>query len=393
MKARWRTVRVDEIADVLGGRQLSSPRATGALRPYLRVANVLDGTIDVSDVKSMRMTDAEFETFRLRAGDVLLNEGQSLELVGRTAVYRDEPHECAFQNSLIRLRARAGVDEEFLEYLMRYQYASRQFARISARTTSIAHLGLGRVSALRVRVPDISMQRIIARLLGSTTARVETLKQLRAAKQVLVRGLMRELLAGSRLEARRSHVKRSSVRLGDAFDERDETGWEQLPLLAITGDRGVILRSELSRRDSSAQDKAGYKRIAPGDIGYNTMRMWQGVSGLSEIEGIVSPAYTVVTPKRDVILPSFAAHLLKYPPVIHEFLRLSQGLVEDTLNLKFPVFAQVRVELPAIPVQREIASVLDTATREIRVLAETEKTLHAQRRGLMDHFLGGEENG
>lgn len=391
MKAKWRTVRVDEIADVLGGRQLSSPRAKGELRPYLRVANVLDGSIDASNVKSMRMTDAEFETFRLRPGDVLLNEGQSLELVGRTAVYLGEPAGCAFQNSLIRLRAREGVDGAFLEYLMRYQYESRQFARISTRTTSIAHLGVGRVAGLRVRVPEVAVQQVIARLLGSTSAWIAGLVELRAAKEELMRGLMRALLTGRRPGNRPRGEKRRSVRLGDAFKERDETGWDQLPLLAITGDRGVIPRNELIRRDSSARDKSAYKRIAPGDIGYNTMRMWQGVSGLSAIEGIVSPAYTVVTPRHDVILASFAAHLLKYPPVIHKFLRLSQGLVADTLNLKFPVFAQVAVELPAIPVQREIAGVLDAAMREVRVLTETEKALYALRRGLMDRFLGGKE--
>ena len=58
----------------------------------------------------------------------------------------------------------------------------------------------------------------------------------------------------------------------------------------------MIPRDQLDKRDTSNPDKAKYKRVAVGDIAYNTMRMWQGVSALASLEGIVSPAYTVAVP-------------------------------------------------------------------------------------------------
>src|SRR5690242_5304241 len=76
----WRLVRVEEIGEVQGGRQ-RNPDAAGTPRPYLRVANVFDGRIDTSHVLEMPFTDDEFARYVLRTGDVLLNEGQSLELV------------------------------------------------------------------------------------------------------------------------------------------------------------------------------------------------------------------------------------------------------------------------------------------------------------------------
>ena len=101
-RARWRLRRIDELGKVIGGRQRSPHHTRGARRPYLRVANVFDGYIDGSDVNEMPFTDDEFEIYRLAAGDVLLNEGQSLELVGRPAMYRGDPtivciseHSCA----------------------------------------------------------------------------------------------------------------------------------------------------------------------------------------------------------------------------------------------------------------------------------------------------------
>jgi restriction endonuclease S subunit len=147
------------------------------------------------------------------------------------------------------------------------------------------------------------------------------------------------------------------IRLGEVFAERVETGFNDLPLLAVTGGRGVVPRNTLNRRDSSNVDKSAYLRVLPGDIAYNTMRMWQGVGGLSVHEGIVSPAYTVCRP-LEKLAPAFAPHLLKHPANIRLFHRHSQGMVDDTLNLKFHNFAKIQVALPPVTQQRRIASML-----------------------------------
>ena len=136
------------------------------------------------------------------------------------------------------------------------------------------------------------------------------------------------------------------VKLGDIFDERNEINRDDLPLLSITGDKGVIYQSESDKRDISNDDKSKYKRICPNDIGYNTMRMWQGRSALSNIEGIVSPAYTIVTPHKNVDV-RFMAMLIQQPRIIYDFWTHSQGLVSDTLNCKYPDFCQVKVRIPS----------------------------------------------
>ena len=111
------------------------------------------------------------------------------------------------------------------------------------------------------------------------------------------RGLMQQLLTGKkRLKGFGGEWK--EVRLGDVFEERNETNCDNLPLLSITGDKGVIYQSESDKRDISNEDKSKYKRICPNDIGYNTMRMWQGRSALSELEGIVSPPIRLLRLKK-----------------------------------------------------------------------------------------------
>ncbi len=187
------------------------------------------------------------------------------------------------------------------------------------------------------------------------------------------------------------------VTLGSIFAERIETGFTDLPLLAVTGERGIVLRDSLERRDSSSEDKSAYLRVCPGDIAYNTMRMWQGVSGLSPYEGIVSPAYTVCRPLKGLV-PEFAPYLLKHPANIRLFHRHSQGLVDDTLNLKFPHFAQIYVSVPTLKEQKKVAELLKDADRAIslsenltdQMSAVRDKAIQAriQVLGVRDHVMG-----
>lgn len=281
------------------------------------------------------------------------------------------------------------IDTEYLLHVMRSPAFLKQAVAVSART-GMPKINRAELASLRVPLPPLAVQGSVARCLTSLDDEISLVRDLATASADIAQALAQALLSGRRRFLRFAKSAWASTRLGDAFVERDEIGHPRLQLLAITADRGVIRRGKLTRRDTSAGDKSRYKRIAPGDIGYNTMRMWQGVSGQSMVEGIVSPAYTVVTPKNGVILPEFAAHLFKYPPVIHRFLRLSQGLVDDTLNLKYPAFSQIRVDLPVVSEQRAIAQVLDTAATEIRVLGKLATALQEQRRGLLNRLLAVE---
>src|SRR5690606_13856746 len=97
----WPMALFGDLGEVRMGRQRSPKYQTGKFtKPYLRVANVFDGYIDTSDVLEMDFDKSDYATYRLREGDILLNEGQSRELVGRSAIYRGEVPDCCFQNTI-----------------------------------------------------------------------------------------------------------------------------------------------------------------------------------------------------------------------------------------------------------------------------------------------------
>ena len=180
-------------------------------------------------------------------------------------------------------------------------------------------------------------------------------------------------------------------KLQELFTERNETNRTDLPLLSITGDRGVILQTESEKRDTSNDDKSKYKRIAKGDIGYNTMRMWQGRSALSGLEGIVSPAYTIVVPNTTDVDGYYMSVLFKQPRLVYDFWTHSQGLVGDTLNCKYRDFGQVHICCPPLAEQKAITEVLTAADREIELAKEKLERLRRQKRGLMQQLLTGKK--
>ena len=85
------------------------------------------------------------------------------------------------------------------------------------------------------------------------------------------------------------------------------------------------------------------------------MRMWQGASGVSNYNGILSPAYTVIVPNKN-INSQFFGYYFKLYDMIHEFEKNSQGLTSDTWNLKYPLLKGIKVLVPTLPEQEKIGS-------------------------------------
>jgi len=133
-------------------------------------------------------------------------------------------------------------------------------------------------------------------------------------------------------------------KLKNYFDERTERSGDG-ELISVTISSGIKKFSELNRHDTTPDDMSHYKVVCKGDIAYNSMRMWQGASGYSPYNGILSPAYTVIVPKNGGS-SRFFAYLLKLPYMISLFCVHSQGLTKDTWNLKFPAFSEIECSAP-----------------------------------------------
>jgi type I restriction enzyme S subunit len=155
----WCWTRIAHVGEVKLGRQRAPRYHQGPnMRPYLRVANVFEDRIVTSGLLEMDFSPKDQEVYRLQYGDILLNEGQSPELLGRPAMYRDEIPGACFQNTLIRLRCYANVVPEYALLVFRWFMHSGRFTREATITTNIAHLSAGRFSQIEFPLPPRAEQ-------------------------------------------------------------------------------------------------------------------------------------------------------------------------------------------------------------------------------------------
>ena len=101
------------------------------------------------------------------------------------------------------------------------------------------------------------------------------------------------------------------------------------------------------------------KLVRAGDLVINSRSDRRGASGLARQDGSVSPVYSVMTPRRDLMLAEYGHHLLRSAAFQDEFFRWGTGIVDDLWSTNFTRMSRIRVPLPPIAVQQEIARRLD----------------------------------
>ncbi len=282
------------------------------------------------------------------------------------------------------------VQEDMLDNEFLYYFITKERLYRIADTSTIPQINNKHINPYKIFLPPLAEQKKIAEILGCWDLGIEKLDALITSKKKLKKAMSQQLLTGKKRFKGFEGQEWKEYRLGDIFKQRNESGCDHLPLLAITGADGIADRDGMERRDTSSADKSKYLRICPDDLGYNTMRMWQGVNGISKLEGIISPAYTVCIPDKKRVFPQFIGYLFKSHPVIFLFYRHSQGLVSDTWNLKFSHFSKINVTIPSVEEQKKIASILNAADKEIEILSKNLEALKNQKKGLMQKLLTGQ---
>lgn len=235
---------------------------------------------------------------------------------------------------------------------------------------------------------DVKEQQKIADCLSSIDDLIDAESRKLRALEKYKKGLIQKLFPadGNTLPELRFPEftdKWQNEKLGNIFTSRQDTGFAYLSLMSLTDESGLIPQKETNKKDNSNADKSKYLRVYKGDIVYNTMRMWQGRCAYCENEGIVSPAYTVCTPKDDCDGVFFYYYFKTYS-LIQKFHANSQGLVSDTLNLRFDKFASIMINYPIKKEeQQKIADCLSEVDTMITEQSNKVEQLKAHKKGLM----------
>ncbi len=193
----WQVVPLRECAvvqtGVAKGRKLNGV-ATVTL-PYLRVANVQSGYLDLSEMKTITVREVERARFALRVGDVVLTEGGDFDKLGRGFVWNGEIADCLHQNHIFAIRVdRSRLLPEYLAHLSQSPYGKGYFLSVAHKTTNLACINTNKLKAFPILIPPIEEQREIVRILASIDEKLFLQKRRHNALTDLFRTILHDLM-------------------------------------------------------------------------------------------------------------------------------------------------------------------------------------------------------
>lgn len=193
----WTVESLGRLAEIVSGVTLGAKTeaVSGIEVPYLRVANVQDGYLDLSEIKTIRVSSAQLDKLSLRAGDVLMNEGGDFDKLGRGTVWNEEITPCVHQNHVFRVRPRAGrLLSSYLAFWSQSTQGKKYFVLNSKQSTNLASINSTQLHRFPVALPKVNEQREIeARTLAQNNviaAEATHLAKLRQLKQGLMQALL-----------------------------------------------------------------------------------------------------------------------------------------------------------------------------------------------------------
>ncbi len=197
--AAWPAIRLSDCAYVqtglAKGRTLEDREIIEL--PYLRVANVQEGHLDLREMKTIQLRKREVERFLLQPGDVVLTEGGDFDKLGRGFIWRGRVSPCVHQNHVFAVRTDHGkLLPEFLAYLAQSSYGKAYFLSVAHKTTNLACINTTKLKAFPVVLAPLAEQRLLAAQLAAVDSKLETEERRRAALEALFMSLLHHLMTG-----------------------------------------------------------------------------------------------------------------------------------------------------------------------------------------------------
>lgn len=175
----WSLVMLKRLAEIQSGLTLGKVYEDEEVveYPYLRVANVQDGYVDLEDVSTLEVPPTFAAGVMLRAGDVLMTEGGDLDKLGRGTVWDGQIEPCLHQNHVFAVRCyRHKLLPHFLAYVTAAQYGRDYFEATGKRTTNLAATNSTKVGMFYIPLPPLDEQRELVRYLDTELGRLAAIE-------------------------------------------------------------------------------------------------------------------------------------------------------------------------------------------------------------------------
>ena len=345
--------------------------------PYL-----LDGIIDKA-----KFEDDDFPS--LKDGDLIIADASEDYEGVCDCIELKNVKEAKLIAGLHTFAARTKEDKIALgyrTYALKHEQVIKELRRI-ATGTSVYGVSKTNLEQVKIPLPPLPEQKAIARVLSTADAAIHTTEKLIAQKELRKKWLMQNLLTGKmRMKGFEGEWKKLGA--GEVFKSVTKKGFADEELLSATQDKGMIPRTLLEGRVTMpTTGTEGFKLVEIGDF-VISLRSFQGGLEYSYFRGLVSPAYTVLKPKKPINEEFYKQYFKSYDFIGH--LAIAVIGIRDGKQISYDDFCTVKIPYPTIEEQTAIAQVLQAADKEISLLKAKAEKLREQKKGLMQKLLTGQ---
>ena len=308
--------------------------------------------------------------------------------IGKVGLIPSEVKKANINQHLARVRIVKDAFPYFVYMYLCSDKVQRTYKKIKTGL-SMPQLSLAQIRDTNIPVVSLPEQQKIAEFLSTIDTVIEKQKETVSAWEERKKGVMQKLFSQEvrfKADDGSDFPDWEEKKLGKVFTERTERSKGGESLLSVTIAQGIVKQSETDKRNIASENKSNYKIVKKNDLAYNTMRMWQGAEGVSEYDGIVSPAYTVIT-VLDGKNSYFFETMFKQTFMLQMFQRFSQGLTSDTWNLKFPAFSEIKCLIPCEDEQNKIVECVAVLDEVIEKQKATLAAWEELKKGLLQQMF------
>jgi type I restriction enzyme, S subunit len=265
----WCWASFDQIGETQGGLQKSPSRKPIKNHyPYLRVANVHRGSLDLKELHRFELTEDELERLRLEPGDLLIVEGNgSRTEIGRCALWRGEVQDCVHQNHIIRVRPVQSIVPKYADLFMNSPTGQLAIQHVASSTSGLYTLSVVKIERLPLALPPEAEQEAIVEAVEDQLSVIDHLEVDMDAKlknaQALRQSILRRAFGGE-LVPQDPHDEPAFELLKRIAAEREQRAREAAAAKRLNGHklRGAAKRGRRATRATIEKKETGHGRIA-----------------------------------------------------------------------------------------------------------------------------------
>jgi type I restriction enzyme S subunit len=372
-----------------------SPLPTTSPTGYwvMSLAALTDNGINPAEVKPVEF-DKKVKQALLTKGDFLISRSNTPDKVGRSIKFKGEIENCSYPDLMMKFRVDPEkADPNFIELKLSSREIRQYYKSCAAGSSStMVKINKSSVENTPLLLPSILEQKKIAQILSAWDKAITTTEKLLANSQQQKKALMQQLLTGKKRLLDGNGVRFKGawkwLKASELFKTvSKKNNSESEELLSVTQDQGVLPRSLLERKvvmpDGSTN---GYKLVVPGNF-IISLRSFQGGLEYSSYRGLVSPAYTVLEPIKDIDDGFYKQYFKSYDFIGH--LAVAVIGIRDGKQISYEDFSFLKLPYPSLDEQQKIASALNASDQEVSILQERLTVLRNEKKALMQQLLTG----